>query len=258
MSVDNNLVGRLALITGASGGIGAAIAKDLWSHGSSLALTYWSSREKIDALVAELEKSSTRSNTRISVHRIDMGTPNDQDFDLLFQEIVQLQGQSPSILVANAGYGKRFTYIEDIELAEFDYMMRVNLRAPFILAKQCVPDMAKNKWGRLIFISSIAAYGGGINGPHYAASKGGVTSMMRNLSARYAKDGITANDVAPAMIGETGMIPNARAVEGTAGDVRNIPVGRLGAPQEVANAVTMLCRTGYLTGQSIVLSGGLR
>ena len=82
--------------------------------------------------------------------------------------------------------------------------------------------------------------------------------MCKNLSLKLAKDGITVNDVAPAMIGETGMIPNAQAVQGTPGDVKNIPVGRLGVPQEVANVVTMLCRTGYLTGQSIVISGGLK
>lgn len=82
--------------------------------------------------------------------------------------------------------------------------------------------------------------------------------MMRNLAAKQAKSGITVNDVAPAMIGETGMIPDASILEGTAGDVKNIPVGRLGTPQECANVVTMLCKTGYLTGQSILLSGGLK
>lgn len=107
-------------------------------------------------------------------------------------------------------------------------------------------------------MSSIAAYGGGINGCHYAASKAGLTGMCKNLAMKLAQWGITVNDVAPAMIGETGMIPDAKFVEGTPGDVRNIPVGRLGVPQEVGNVVGMLARTGYLTGQSIVISGGLK
>ena len=107
-------------------------------------------------------------------------------------------------------------------------------------------------------MSSIAAIGGGINGCHYAASKAGLDGMMRNLSLKLAKDGITVNNVAPAMIGETGMIPNAEFLAGTPGDVKNIPVGRLGTPQETANVVTMLCKTGYLTGQSILLAGGLK
>ena len=81
---------------------------------------------------------------------------------------------------------------------------------------------------------------------------------MKSLAWKHAKDGITVNDVAPAMIGETGMIPDEKFVEGTPGDVKNIPVGRLGAPEEVANVVMMFCQTGYLTGQSVLLSGGLK
>lgn len=107
-------------------------------------------------------------------------------------------------------------------------------------------------------MSSIAAYGGGINGCHYAASKAGLMGMCKNLALKLAADGITVNDVAPAMIGETGMIPDAKAVEGTPGDVRNIPVGRLGMPAEVGGLVAMVVRTGYLTGQSLVISGGLK
>lgn len=80
---------------------------------------------------------------------------------------------------------------------------------------------------------------------------------MKNLARKHAKSGITVNDVAPAMIGDTGMIPGAASVVGTPGDVKNIPVGRLGTPQECANVVMMFCKTGYLTGQSILLSGGL-
>lgn len=81
--------------------------------------------------------------------------------------------------------------------------------------------------------------------------------MMRNLARKHAGEGITVNDVAPAMVGDTGMVPDEKTVEGTAGDVKNIPVGRLGTPQEVANMVTMCVKTGYLTGQSMLLSGGL-
>ena len=81
--------------------------------------------------------------------------------------------------------------------------------------------------------------------------------MCKNLARGLAKDGITVNDVAPAMIGETGMIPNAEFVRGTPGDVKNIPVGRLGTPGEVSRMVVTCCRVGYMTGQSVVISGGL-
>lgn len=169
------------------------------------------------------------------------------DIQRLFGEIQSQHGQSgPDILVSNAGYGKRIPNILDIPIDEFDYTLTVNLRASFILCKLCVPHMQQQKWGRIVFIGSLAAYGGGINGCHYAASKAGLQGMMRNLSRKLAGDGITVNDIAPAMIGDTGLIPDEKTVEGTSGDVKNIPVGRLGTPQEVANMVTMCARTGYL------------
>jgi 3-oxoacyl-[acyl-carrier protein] reductase len=89
----------------------------------------------------------------------------------------------------------------------------------------------------------------------YAASKGGLTGMMKNLSTRLAEHNISVNDVAPAMIGETGMIPNAAAIPEVAA---GIPIGRLGTVEETANVVTMLVTTGYMTGQSLLLAGGLK
>jgi 3-oxoacyl-[acyl-carrier protein] reductase len=183
----------------------------------------------------------------------------DKDFDRLFQEIEKEHGQpGPDILVSNAGRGARIPSIIDIPIEEFDLTLRINLRASFILCKLSAPHMIAQHWGRIILMGSIAGYGGGINGCHYAASKAGLMGMCKNLAQKLAKDGITVNDVAPAMIGETGMIPDARAVEGSPGDVKNIPVGRLGVPQEVGNVVGMLVKTGYLTGQSIVIGGGLK
>ncbi|OTA96652.1 hypothetical protein M434DRAFT_392590 [Hypoxylon sp. CO27-5] len=255
--VDNEIRGRLALITGASGGIGSACARDLWAQGASLALTCFHNKQPIDDLAEELLKSDESGNRKISVHRIDISSA--EDIEKLFREIKERHGKDgPDILVSNAGYGKRRNGISDVSLEEFDYTINVNLRASFILCKLSIPHMEARRWGRIIFISSIAAQGGGINACHYAASKAGLTGLMKNLAMKHAKVGITVNDVAPAMIGETGMIPDEKFVEGTPGDVKNIPVGRLGTPQECANVVTMICRTGYLTGQSILLSGGLK
>jgi len=205
-------------------------------------------------LIADLEPLA--DGRKFSSHKVDMASA--EDMTRLFQEIATIHGHGPDILISNAGYGKRIPQIVDIPVDEFDYTILINLRASFILSKLAVPHMAQQKWGRIIFMSSIAAIGGGINGCHYAASKAGLTGMMKNLAGKLASDGITVNDVAPAMIGETGMIPDAKFLEGTPGDVKNIPVGRLGTPQECANVVTMLCRTGYLTGQTILLAGGLK
>lgn len=249
--------------------IGAACARDLYKQGCRLAVTYSKNRSGVDQLIDELSSTASAPNgpqasspgpstsLRISSHKVDMSSA--EDLQRLFQEISEQHGQSgPDILVSNAGYGVRIPNIVDIPIEEWDHTLTVNLRAAFIVCKLAVPHMVAQKWGRIILMSSIAAYGGGINGCHYAASKAGLNGMAKNLALKLAKDGITVNDVAPAMIGETGMIPNAEFVSGTPGDVRNIPVGRLGVPQEVANVVTMLCRTGYLTGQSIVISGGLK
>ncbi|KAI0013245.1 NAD(P)-binding protein [Xylariaceae sp. FL0662B] len=254
--VDNEIKGRLALITGASGGIGAACARDLWAQGASLALTCFQNRRPLDDLAGVLLGSDAEGR-KITVHRVDMGSA--QDLEKLFRDIKSHHGQDgPDVLVSNAGIGKRFPGILDVSLEEFDNTLNINLRASFILSKLSIPHMETRKWGRIIFVSSIAAFGGGINACQYAASKAGLVGMSKNLAMKHAKYGITVNDVAPAMIGDTGMIPDEKFVEGTPGDVKNIPVGRLGTPQEVANVVTMICKTGYLTGQSILLSGGLK
>ncbi|KAH9227748.1 hypothetical protein K456DRAFT_1848137 [Colletotrichum gloeosporioides 23] len=259
--VDNEVKGRLALVTGGSGGIGGACARELFANGAHLALTCSSegTRRKLLDLQNDLRSEQTMDR-RISCHVVDMSSS--KGIEELFAQILDEHGQHPDILVSNAGTAglnnKANPHLENISLEEFDFTYSINLRASFLLCKLAMPHMAKQHWGRIIFVSSISAIGGGINGCHYAASKAGLTGLMRNLASKHAKDGVTLNDVAPAMIGETGMIPDEKRVEGTPGDVKNIPVGRLGTPQECANVVIMLCKTGYLTGQSILLSGGLK
>ncbi|KAK3939274.1 3-oxoacyl-reductase FabG [Diplogelasinospora grovesii] len=256
--VNNDLHGRLALITGASGGIGAAIARSLWSQGCDLALTYATNSESIRELSVELLDIRREGG---ALHSFHLDCTSLESISHLFAEIKSSYDghpEGPDILVSNAGYGRRIPDIADITLEEFDHTINVNLRAAFVLSKLSIPWMKSRGWGRIVYVGSIAAQGGGINGCHYAASKAGLQGLMRNLATKHAKDGITVNDVAPAMIGNTGMIPDEKFVEGTPGDVKNIPVGRLGTPQEVANVVLMFCTTGYMTGQSVLLSGGLK
>ncbi|KAL2829539.1 hypothetical protein BDW59DRAFT_159128 [Aspergillus cavernicola] len=249
----NEIRGRLALVTGASGGIGSACAHQLARHGVHLTLTYSTNLTAMNELVADLHSKYAGNDLRISIHQVDIGSPT--QIDAMFQQIEAQHGKRPDILISNAGYGKRVPHIWDISLEEFDYMMNINLRASFILVKGVVEHMKRQKWGRIIFMSSIAAQGGGINGCHYAASKGGLTGMMKNLSTRLAEYNISVNDVAPAMIGDTGMVPSATAIPDV---VSNIPLCRLGTPEETANVVMMLVKTGYMTGQSLLLAGGLK
>ncbi|PKY08602.1 NAD(P)-binding protein [Aspergillus campestris IBT 28561] len=247
----NQVSGRLALITGASGGIGSACAHQLASKNIHLALTYHSNASAIETLATTLRK--THNTLRITTHQVDMASAS--QIETLFAEIDAQHGQRPDILIANAGHGKRVPQVWDISLEEFDHTVEVNMRAAFILVKGVVEHMKGQRWGRIVFMSSIAGYGGGINGCHYAASKAGLTGMMKNLSTRLAEHNISVNDVAPAMIGDTGMIPNAQAIPEVAA---GIPLGRLGTPGEVANVVSMLVETGYMTGQSLLLAGGLK
>ncbi|KAJ5553686.1 Short-chain dehydrogenase/reductase SDR [Penicillium frequentans] len=253
MSSLNDIQGRLALITGASGGIGAACAEQLAGRGVHLALTYATNLDAMNRIVADLQSKYAENKLRISIHQVDVGSAD--QMEAMFQQIDAEHGQRPDILISNAGYGKRFPNVWDITLEEFDYTLNINLRASFILVKGVVEHMKSQRWGRIVFMSSIAASGGGINGCHYAASKGGLTGMMKNLSTRLAEHNISVNDVAPAMIGETGMIPNAAAIPEVAA---GIPIGRLGTVEETANVVTMLVTTGYMTGQSLLLAGGLK
>jgi len=228
----------------------------LWEQGVILALTCHSNTKDLALLVDKLRDAREwHDPSEISTHKVDLEDP--AAITVLLDEIRACHGRSPDILVSNAGYANRIPDVLDIPLVEFDRMININVRPSLLLCQGCIPGMAAQRWGRIIFVSSIASRGGGINGCHYAASKAALVGMMRNLARKHAAEGITVNDVAPAMIGDTGLIPNPEVLAGTPGDVRNIPVGRLGRPDEVANVVTMFCRTGYMTGQSILLSGGL-
>lgn len=175
----NEIQGRLALITGASGGyvpglqrtestdvclfsIGAACANQLAQHGVNLALTYATNLTAMNALVADLQSKYADKELRISIHKVDVGSAD--NIETMFQEIDKEHGHRPDILISNAGYGKRVSNIWDCTLEEFDYTLQVNLRASFILVKGVVERMKSQNWGRIIFMSSIAAQGGGING----------------------------------------------------------------------------------------------
>ncbi|RDW65493.1 3-oxoacyl-(acyl-carrier protein) reductase-like protein [Coleophoma crateriformis] len=247
----NDIKGKLALVTGASGGIGSACARSLAAGGAHLALTYSTSLSSLETLVSSLK--SDYPTIHISTHQVDLASP--QLITDLYTSIATAHaGATVDILISNAGYGKRIVNVWEIPVEEFDYTLDVNLRASFLLVKGCVEGMKEKKWGRIVFVSSIAAYGAGLNGCHYAASKGGLTAMMKNLSSHLAQFNISVNDIAPAMIGATGMIPNADTVPGL---VDSIPLHRLGEPEECANAVMMFVKTGYITGQSLLLAGGL-
>lgn len=140
--------------------IGSACARQLADHGVHLALTYASNLTAITSLANELKAAYPA--LRISTHQVDVASA--EQIERMFTEIDHDHGQRPDILVSNAGYGKRVPQVWDITLEEFDYTITVNLRASFLLVKGVVEHMKAQRWGRMVFMSSIAGYGGGING----------------------------------------------------------------------------------------------
>jgi 3-oxoacyl-[acyl-carrier protein] reductase len=153
------------------------------------------------------------------------------------------------VLVNNAGMARPLP-LEAVHLATWDATIAVNLRAPFIVTSAVLPEMRERRWGRLLFISSTAARVGGIVGPHYAASKAGLEGLMHSYAARLAKEGITSNAIAAALI-ETEMLAAAVAKP------EFVPVGRFGTPDEVASLAVAVASNGYITGQTIQVNGGI-
>jgi len=164
--MDSSLSGRVVLITGASGGIGQALARRLAVGGAVLALGYGTSAQAAETLAAEITSAGGRA-LAVGADLRRAEAPSQ-----LVQAAAQALGPV-DVLVSNAGLS-RVQPLEDITAAQFDEVMAVNLRAPFLLAQAAVPAMAERGFGRILFISSVAAFTGGIVGPHYAASKAGL------------------------------------------------------------------------------------
>ena len=137
--------------------------------------------------------------------------------------------------------------------------MEVNLRPAFLLAKRLAPGMRERGWGRIIFVSSVAAFTGGLVGPHYTASKAALIGLTRSLAASLAPHGVTVNAVAPALIEGGGTLPGGSDVEGPTHErlASRVPVGRLGRPREVAQTVCSLVINPFITAQTVSVDGGM-
>ena len=242
-----DLQGRVALITGASSGIGYATALRLAEVGADIAIGYSRKEQAAHALAEHIRKMGRRALTV----QADLGESAQVHALVDATET----GLGPiDILISNAGMGNR-KRLEELTLEEWDQTMRVNLRAAFVLAQRITPGMRQRGWGRVIFISSVAAFTGGIVGPHYAASKAGLLGLTHSLSASLASHGVTVNAVAPALIADTGMLPGGPEAAGEL--VARIPVGRLGKPEDVVEAIMMLVVNSYMTNQTLLVDGGM-
>ena len=235
---------RVALVTGASGGIGAELAARLGASGAAIAVHYATNRDSAlrvtDAIVA--------GGGRAEAFASDL---RDTDAPEQLVAAVEAALGEIDILCANAALSRPGSF-EEIDANAFDETIAINLRAPYLLARRVLPGMIERGFGRVLFTSSIAALTGGITGPHYAASKAGLHGLTHFLASRVAASGVTVNAIAPALIEETGMFP---------GDpkelIRKVPVGRLGTPRDVADLAVAVLRNGYLTNQVLSIDGGM-
>ena len=235
-----------ALVTGGGRGIGRAIALRLAEEGHDVALNYSSRRDAAEE-VAELVRAKGRRAVAIEA---DLEEPASAE-ELV--DRAQAELGPLAILIANAGIVSDPTGVAGITDEAWDRMLAINLRAPFLLARRLAPAMAEAGFGRIVLISSIAAYTGGLVGAHYASSKAGLHGLAHSLAKEMAGRGVTVNVVAPALI-ETDMVPADPGIREAL--AQHTPVGRLGNADEVADTVAAIVRNGYMTGQSIVIDGG--
>ncbi|KAL9053534.1 MAG: hypothetical protein Q9162_004701 [Coniocarpon cinnabarinum] len=194
----SHLHGKLALITGATGGIGIATAHALANLNINLALHYHTAAETAESLSRSLR--SSHPHLQIQTYQADLSsyasTRN------LHAQVTQSQG-ALAILFNNAGTTLSkagVTDVTDVSVEELEATWRANCGSAFLLTQLCVPSMVEKGWGRVVFCSSVAAFTGGVVGPHYASSKSALHGFIHWLSGRYCQRGITVNGVAPALI----------------------------------------------------------
>ena len=242
MTTKQDLSAHVALVTGASRGIGAAIAVTLAELGAAVAVNYRERADEAEAVVAKIKANGGRAIA------IAADVSQSAAVAKMVEQVARDLGPV-DILVNNAGIAI-VRSIDELSESDFDRTVLVNLKSAFLCTQAVLPDMRMRKWGRIVNITSGAARGAGAIGPHDNASKAGMEGLTRGYAARLVKEGITVNNVAPSLI-ETDMM------RGRTDLARNIPLGRMGQPAEVAQAVAMVLGNDYMTGQTIILNGGM-
>ena len=241
---------RIALVTGASRGIGQEIAVNLAKKGIRSVFAFNANAAAAHSCIETLKLAGLD----VLAVKLDVKDRNSVRGAL---EKISHEWGPVDILVNNAAIAqeKRFNTITD---EDWDQMMAINLRGPFVCAQECLPEMIKSGWGRIINITSIGGQWGGFNQVHYAASKAGLINLTRSLAKLYSKQGITTNAVAIGLV-QTDMSAAELATAAGQEKLKSIPAGRIGTAKEIADAVTFLAsdQAEYITGQTINLNGGM-
>lgn len=238
-----DLTGKVALVTGGSGGIGAEICRRLAHSGVAVGVGYGSGRDAAELVAGEIVSAGGVARA-FGADLADPAAPA--------RLVADVEGRlgPVDIVVANHGLATPATY-EQVDADLFDETLAVNLRAPFLLAQATLAGMRERGFGRVLFVSSTAAFRGGVVGPHYAASKSGLHGMAHFLASRTAADGVTVNVIAPGFV-ETAMLQGDASELGA-----RVPVGRVGQPGEVADLAVAVLRNGYVTSHVFSVDGGM-
>ncbi len=241
-----DLTGRTALVTGATGGIGGAIARGLHAQGAHVVLS-GTREEKLEALAGELGE-------RASVAAADLSDA--AAVDALVGRAEAASGSGLDILVANAGVTRDGLLLR-MKDEDWDTVIRVNLESYFRLSRAALRGMFKRRWGRVVGITSVVGVTGNAGQANYAASKAGMIGYTKSLAQEVASRGITANAVAPGFIASP-MTDVLNEAQRTA-ILGRIPAGRLGEGAEIAAACVYLCseEAAYVTGQTLHVNGGM-
>ena len=239
------LTGRTALVTGATGTIGATIARSLHDQGATVAIS-GTRREVLDKLAAELGGR---------VHILPANLADATETEALVPRAEEAMGQL-DILVANAGV-TRDNLLVQLRDEDWEQVIAINLSATFRLSRAAVRGMMRRRFGRVIAITSVVGITGNPGQANYVAAKAGITGMIKAMAQEYAKRGVTANCVAPGFI-VTPMTDKLNDKQREA-IVAKIPASRAGTPAEVAVAVVFLAsnEAGYVTGQKLHVNGGM-
>lgn len=238
-----DLNGKVALVTGASRGIGRAAAVALAKAGIHIAVNFLTNDQLALQTLEEIENAGGSGIlTQADVSR------QDQVLSMV-SKIEEDLGQI-DILVNNAGM-LRPRSLEEIEEQDWDLIVNVNLKSAFLCTQAVLKAMRSRRWGRIINIASLAAQIGGFVGPHYSAAKAGLLGLTHSYAKLLVNEGITVNAINPALIATDMVIDNPLV------NPQMVPIGRFGEPEEVAAVVTMLVGNGYITGQTISVNGGM-
>jgi 3-oxoacyl-[acyl-carrier protein] reductase len=234
--------GRRALVTGGGRGIGKAVVLALAECGADVAVNYRERAGDAEAVVAAVRGLGRKA---IAVQAdVSRGAAVAA---LVARAEAELGGVD--ILVNNAGVALR-RGLDDLTEEDFDLTIASNLKSAFLCTQAVLAGMRARRWGRIVNISSGAARGAGVVGAHYNASKAGMEGLTRGYASRLVREGITVNAVAPSLIA-TDMLP------AVAEAAAKVPLGRLGTPEEVAQAVLMVIGNPYMTGQTVQVNGGM-